>query len=144
MDNKETECIIVKIKCSKANKTKKPEIVTVYATGSYHCPVKAVKKYLAINKALGKNDPFFILPCGKPLTGKFLNYQLDNLLNIYLCNGRITGHSFRSGLISIFARQDFTDEQLKKIGRWSSRAYERYIKLGRTKRNDVALLIRKC
>jgi hypothetical protein len=42
-------------------------------------------------------------------------------------------------LISIFAQQDLSDSELKLIGRWSSRAFEKYIKLGRTKRNEVAM-----
>ena len=85
----------------------------------------------------------FCLPCGKPLTSKQLNCYLDNLVNIHLTKGKISAHSFRAGLVSIFAQQDVSDSDLKLIGRWSSRAFEHYIKLGRTKRLNIALKVRK-
>jgi hypothetical protein len=47
-------------------------------------------------------------------------------------------------LISLFAKQNISNDQLKTIGRWSSRAYEKYIKLGRTKRNKMALKAINC
>ena len=51
--------------------------------------------------------------------------------------GKITSHSFRAGLISMFAKLGHSDQQLQAIGRWSSRAYAHYIKLGRSKRHEM-------
>ena len=110
----------------------------MYATNSHSCPVRAVKKYLAHSNWLRDNDPLFSLPNGKLLTNKQLNHYLDKLINVHLKKGKISAHSFRAGIISIFAQQNVSDDDLKLVGRWSSRAFCHYIKLGRTKRKRVA------
>jgi hypothetical protein len=57
--------------------------------------------------------------------------------------GKFTTHSFRIGLASELARLGCTDEEIKEAGRWSSRAFESYIKLKRTKRGNAAQIIKK-
>jgi hypothetical protein len=103
--------------------------------------VKAVKKYLAHSDWLRDSYPLFCLPNGKLLTNKQLNYYLDKLVNVHLKKGKISAHSFRAGITSIFAQHNISDTDLKLVGRWSSRAFGHYIKLGRKKREKVA---RKC
>ena len=96
-----------------------------------------------MNKHLPEDAPFFTNSEGKPLTQKYLNKILKELLGKHLKGGVITGHSFRAGLISMFAREGFSESQLKEIGRWSSRAYECYVKLGRSKRHEMAIACSK-
>ena len=43
-------------------------------------------------------------------------------------------HSFRSGVASMMGSQGFSDEEIKLVGRWSSRAFTAYTKLARTQR----------
>ena len=56
---------------------------------------------------------------------------------------RISAHSFRSGAASMMANLGYSDKDVKAVGRWSSRAFEIYVKLPRTKRMEAARNARK-
>ena len=43
----------------------------------------------------------------------------------------VTARAFRPGLATILARQGASPDELKALGRWSSKAYEVYIRKGR-------------
>jgi hypothetical protein len=43
-------------------------------------------------------------------------------------------HSFRIGIASMLGQIGFEDQEIMATGRWSSRVFERYLKLARTKR----------
>jgi hypothetical protein len=94
VDSKKTECIVVKIKSSKSNHSKKPEFVSVYATRSFSCPVKALKKYLKSTEWIKKDDPMFCLPSGKPFTPSQLNKYLNLYINIHMTKGKLSGRLF--------------------------------------------------
>jgi hypothetical protein len=49
-----------------------------------------------------------------------------------------TTHSFRTGAASMMAILGYSDSDIKAMGRWSSRAFETYIRLPRTKRIEMA------
>jgi len=51
--------------------------------------------------------------------------------------GHFASHSFRIGLASMLGQAGFEDQEIMASGRWSSRVFERYIKLARTKRRIV-------
>ncbi len=76
---------------------------------------------------------------GTPLTGTRMNRLIDQLLNPYVDRniGKFNSHSFRIGLASLLANAGLPDDELQAIGRWSSRAFEVYLKLKRTKRMSV-------
>ena len=137
----EKSSIQFKIKSAKSNKTGKPEIVEVFSTNTLLCPVKAMKKLATVTAHLPKGAPVFCDSNGKALTSSRLNRCLNYYLNSHFKQGKISGHSFRAGLISMFARLGYDSFQLKQIGRWSSRAYERYIKLNQTKRFQMANIV---
>ena len=44
---------------------------------------------------------------------------------------KITAQDFRPGLATILAQQGATPEELKALGRWTSKAYKVYIRRGR-------------
>ena len=50
----------------------------------------------------------------------------------------MTSHSFRAGIASLMGVLGYSDDQIMAIGRWSSSAFERYLKLPRTKRAQMA------
>ncbi len=137
------ECLQFRIKNSKTNKSGKPEIVDVYATNSSVCPIKAYKKLHAITKNSPPDAPMFCGKDGTPLVLSKLNKLLNKLVGRQIKGGKLTGHSFRAGLISMFAKLGHNSQELKQIGRWSSRAYEKYIKLGRTNRQQMAVTCSK-
>ena len=138
-----TPSIQFRIKSAKTNKTGKPEIVEVFATNTLLCPVKAISKLNALTSHLPLDSPAFCDSKGKALTLNRLNRCLNMFLNSHFKHGKISGHSFRAGLVTMFAKLGYDSFQLKQIGRWSSRAYECYIKLGQTKRFQMATVISK-
>ena len=49
-----------------------------------------------------------------------------------------SSHSFRAGAASLMAALGYSDEDIKAMGRWSSRAFLEYVKLPRSNRAEVA------
>jgi hypothetical protein len=47
-------------------------------------------------------------------------------------------HSFRIGIASMLGTLGYSDDDVKAVGRWSSRAFEEYLLLPRTKRMQIA------
>ena len=135
----EKDAIHLDIKHSKTNKSGIAETIVIYSTSDMTCPVKAVSKLLNVNCNVSQSAPFFTNSDGKPLTQRKFNLLLRDLTKSISKHGVISGHSFRSGLISLFAKKGFSDESLKLIGRWSSRAFKVYIKMKRTARHEMAI-----
>ena len=50
----------------------------------------------------------------------------------------ILSQSFRAGLASDMAKANYSDEEICKIGRWNSTAFEAYVKTARLKRMKIA------
>jgi integrase len=105
--------------------------------------VKAFEKWSSRHSRVS-DKPLFSENIGKPLTGRELNKLLKGLLKdiVDYRRGSITAHSFRSGLASLMAEKGMSDEDIQIAGRWSSRAFERYIKLPRTARARTAMKLR--
>ena len=91
-----------------------------------------------ICKDIPDDFPVFSMPNGKPLTQRKFNKILKDLTGHLFKNGKITGHSFRYGLVSLFANLGYSEEDLKRIGRWSSRAYLHYVKHGKSVQKSMA------
>ncbi len=47
-------------------------------------------------------------------------------------------HSFRIGVALMLGKLGYSDADIKAVGRWSSRAFEEYLRLPRTKRMQIA------
>lgn len=139
-----TKFVELSIKNPKENKVGTVVIVDVFETGGHTCPVKAFEKYNSTRDHT-RGLPLFRDETDTPLTGGKLNKILKHLLQdvIDYRLGSICTHSFRSGLASLMAEKGLTDEEIQIMGRWSSRAYELYIKLPRTKRATTALRLGK-
>ena len=135
----EVESLHLNIKHSKTNKTGIDETVIIYATNTDSCPIRAVKKLLILNKDVPSSYPFFSADSGKPLSQRRFNSILKDLTKDFIKGGTISGHSFRIGVTSLLAKKGFSDEDLKKVGRWSSRAFKFYIRLSRTNRHSMAV-----
>ena len=138
------ETIVVWLKWPKEDKAGKGLEVEVFETGSEVCPVKALKKWCWAG--VGRPDqPAFMETENRPWTGRAFNRDLQELIGPHIdrSEGSITSHSFRSGVPSMLGRAGYSDEQLQAVGRWSSRAFEHYVKLPRTRRREMAVEISK-
>ena len=144
-DEHRTEKILmVKLKCPKEDRAGKAVIVELHETRGTLCPKKAFEKWRKKGiwetgmPLLRKND-------GTPLTGSKLNVWLKDRLGKFVqsTSGKFTYHSFRIGLASTMAASGLDETDIKEAGRWSSMAYETYMKLPQARRANAARLISK-
>lgn len=128
----------IRLKCPKESKSVAATVVDIYENGSGLCPVKAYTKWVNL-KSREVDLPAFRLVNGTPLTGDRLNKTMTKLLGPHVDKsvGHFASHSFRIGLASMLGQAGFEDQEIMASGRWSSRVFERYIKLARTKRRIV-------
>ena len=125
--------VMARIKNPKELKGIQEVSVEMFGNKTPLCPVKAVERAMKHNRS-GK--PFATLSNGKVLTKAKLNTMMRAAFKgivDYEIN-TISSHSFRSGLASAMARQGYSDEEIKRQGRWASDAFLRYLKLGRSSR----------
>jgi hypothetical protein len=139
---KEGDCkefLKVTLKCPKESKVGKAIVIEVFETNGTLCPVKAFKRWAARAQP-ERGLPVFRNESGCPVTGAKLNRWLKERLehHVNYASGKFTAHSFRIGLATTLATQGFSSEDIKEAGRWSSNAYELYLKLPRVKRANIA------
>jgi hypothetical protein len=129
----------VKLNCPKEQKNGKAVIVDVFESGDSICPVKAFTRWTSRQRPT-TGLPLFRQPDGTPLTGKKLNSILGTLLGkeAEARNGKMKTHSFRIGIASELGTEGLEDGEIKAAGRWSSRAFESYLRTPRTKRASIA------
>lgn len=100
----------------------RPTRVVIKATGGIACPVAAMQRYLATRDA-APHLPLFTRQDGGYLTATDVNYWVRRHLG-----PDYSSHSFRIGAATSASEVGTRDEQVKKSGRWKSRAYKRYIR----------------
>ena len=105
--------------------------------GCFYSATQAWGKWRESSSVNIEDDlPVFRRENGALLTPSVLNGVIKSLLaeTIQYEDGYVASHSFRSGLVSTMARLGYSDEDIRRQGRWASTAFERYIKLGRAAR----------
>ena len=134
------ETLQIKLKSQKTDRIGVDTIVDVYESGGNLCPVRAYKQWKKTSNQDDGSLPAFRLESGKPLTGKKFNFHLKKLLERHLDYNteRVTSHSFRAGIATLMGQLGYTDDDIKALGRWSSKAFEVYLKLPRTRRLEMA------
>ena len=124
------------LKCPKESGNNSEGIrIEIFDTSDCYCPVTAFEEY---EKEFGTLDPknavFRLRKSGDAISKVRFNRVLKVMLKPHITYGKITGHSFRSGVSSLMGRAGFSDSDIQCLGRWSSEAYKKYIKLGRLMR----------
>ena len=130
------------IKSPKETRTCRDVIVDIFEVEGPLCPVKAFCRWKSVTKTKKTPGPVFRSESGVPLTGKRLNQLLKKFLEgtIDYSKGKVTSHSFRSGLATLVGSNGMSIEEIKVAGRWNSNSYEKYLRLPRAQR---ALLAQK-
>ena len=105
--------------------------------------MRAFRKWWSATRGFEQEQPAFRFESGKPVTLSAMNGLLKERLDGFLIGQRITTHSFRSGAASMMASLGFSEQEVKAVGRWSSNAVEKYVKLPRTKRMATAKKVQK-
>jgi integrase len=129
-----------KVKAPKEDRAGRVTVVDVYQSIPELCPVRAFERWRELKPPAAAGQPMFRWASGVPLTAAALNKLLKERLKGYIegADRWFTTHSFRTGAASWLGQVGADDEEVKALGRWSSRAFEEYLRLPRTKRRAVA------
>ena len=133
----------ITLKQEKTNKSKTPTVINIFEANGPLCPINAFKKWRLASHPLEDDLPVFRTASGRALTNRELNLYLADFTSRYFptAEGKFISHSFRIGLASTLGKLGLPDSDIKAAGRWSSRSFESYLRLPRTKRATVAKLI---
>ena len=142
-DNDRYPHMQILLKTQKKDRIGKNEVVDVFGTNNFFCPIKAYKKYKKSTSKLSfsAQKPNFRTKDGKAYTGNMFNTDLKTLLSSvidYTTMGKISSHSFRIGITTMLGKLGFSDQDIMAIGRWSSSAFELYIRSPRSVRAKTA------
>ncbi|XP_068738045.1 uncharacterized protein [Montipora capricornis] len=119
-------CFKVRIKCSKTDPFRAGcDIYLGRGSGSV-CPITALGTYLSLRGSAP--GPLFLFSDGRPLTRQQLSSFLQSTLHGAGYSGAYSGHSFRIGAATTAAARGVPDHLIKTLGRWSSEAYQIYIR----------------
>lgn len=104
------------------------------------CPVSAYTRMISLFPA-PPSSPAFIVPFGSSLItlthSSFTSYLHYFLRRVGLDSSKFSGHSFRRGGCSFAASVNIPPHLLKIHGDWQSSAFERYMVLPLTQRQQV-------
>lgn len=104
------------------------KVLFVRANSSSYCPALALKEYLKLRQT--STGPLFGYMDGTSVSRTYFSSQLKLSLNwAGLDSSRYKGHSFRIGAASAAAQQGVSEEKIKLMGRWSSDAFKKYIRI---------------
>lgn len=92
-----------------------------------HCVVRLMAAYLQNTLTADRRGPLFVRVGGAPFTRAFLIQEVQRLALANGIAGNFTGHSFRHGAATWASRQGLGSDQIQKLGRWKSAAYQLYI-----------------
>ena len=84
--------------------------------------------------------PLFLLQDGRPLSRATLTEWLRQIMASARVPGNFSSHSFRIGAATVAAHNGVPDHLIQAMGRWSSNAYQLYI---RTPSASLATLSQK-
>jgi hypothetical protein len=134
-----TGALHFKLKSPKETRSANPVIIDVLQGEGHLCPVKAFRKWEKARKPKS-GSPLFSDAQGVLFTSGDLNAALKTLLSPYTdpSIGTFSSHSFRIGLATTLGSLGHSDAEVKAAGRWSSRAFEMYMKLPRGRRSDIS------
>ena len=130
LDDKEVKFLQLRLRQPKTSRTMPVQIIEVPEIGGNYCAVKAFEKWHSGRKARqDRTTPVFTKVNGELVTTSWLNKILRLLLKDEV--PIVTARAFRPGLATILARDGASPEELKALGRWTSKAFESYIRKGR-------------
>ena len=116
--------LTVHIRASKTDPFRNGCYIRIGATGDKLCPVTWMREYLAIHPV--PQGPLFVLSSTHFVTRRDIVTMLSRCLPEV---GNINTHSFRIGGASAAATAGVPDSTIQLLGRWSSDAYRRYLRL---------------
>ena len=119
-------CLRVRIKVSKTDLFRLGCHIHI---GLGRAPLCAVQALLACLSLRGNvPGPLFLLANGQPLCRSILTDWLWQIFSTVGIEGNFSSHSFHIGAATVTARSGIPDHQIQALGRWTSKAYQLYIR----------------
>ena len=119
-------CMHVKIKASKTDPFRKGSDIHIGLGRHPLCAVQAMMAYLS--QRGGSPGPLFCLQDGRPLSRGLLTQWLRPIMAAAGIAGNFSSHSFCIGPATVAARNGVPDHLIQALGRWTSNAYQLYIR----------------
>ena len=119
-------CMRLKIKASKTDPFRKGAFIHIGFGRPPLCAVHSMMSYLAHRGNVP--GPLFLFQNGQPLSHSLLTDWLRQILASANIPGNFSSHSFRIGAATVAARNGVPDHIIQALGRWSSSAYQLYIR----------------
>jgi hypothetical protein len=141
-ETKEAPGVSILLPRSKCHDPAVPAILCVEPTYDDTCPLQALLSYLLLRRTESYAKDSKLLFCykdGKPVTRR----QFMTTVHDCIPGANIDARSFRSGGATFWKLKGMPDLMIQREGRWSSAAFQRYIRytvpLRKAIRNKVAL-----
>jgi site-specific recombinase XerD len=117
------------LKTSKTDQLGTGRTIYISSQNSKHvCPLLAVNNFLDCRPKI--DGPLFCHYDSKPLTRYQFSAILKRCLSILgVPQSNLASHSFRIGMATQCSIDGYTDEHIKKLGRWRSSVYLRYSRI---------------
>jgi len=112
---------------SKTHDPAVPAVLCIDPTGNETCPLVALSRYLLMRHGKGYAEETNILFCyrdNEPVTRN----QVMNSVHHCLPGEKLDARSFRSGGATHWVLQGMPDLVIQREGRWSTNAFQRYIR----------------
>lgn len=127
--SKDLTSVIVCIRKSKTNQVGRPVFLKLPSeAGPDICPVQALSAFVHIRPP--QQGLLFVHADSRPLTRYQFNAVLAKVIkHLGLPVSQFKSHSFRIGRATSLAMLGVSDDVIKHVGRWSSSAFIKYIRL---------------
>ena len=103
-----------------------PDFVLIQHSDPEICPVRNMREYLHYRPP--GDGPLF-QKNNAPLTRKNITDKIQKVCKFQDWRGDVFNtHSFRIGRATLWAKQGYSSSQIQHMGRWSSDAFEKYIR----------------
>ena len=121
------EHVIISLKRSKTDYDHVGVDIIIAATATPTCPVRALRR-LFEEDPQPIDSPLFRLSSGPLLYRKFVSTVRQRLHENGIADSEeYSGHSFRRGAATQAKANGMLNEDIQRLGRWSSEAFRRYI-----------------
>ena len=105
----------------------KPAVLRIRPTADEFCPLKSLAQYLLLRGSHKGN--LFCDILGKPIPYSWYNSRFRAVTQAASLNPALRPHSARIGAATWAAMQGVPEDRIKRMGRWVSSAYDRYLRL---------------
>ena len=119
-------CLQVRIKASKTDPFRSGCYIHIGRGTGALCAISAMSSFL--HRRGNSPGPLFLLENGQPLSREVLNRWLKIIFANAGIGGNFSSHSFRIGAATVAATNGVPDHMIQTLERWSSTAYQGYIR----------------